>query len=317
MTKAPRNNLRLPGGATCPNPAPQWKPPCTWSLESIDPIPPSLAPFFTRFWCGDSRGWRFQFDHVGVFPCLTVVSYNLHKRRSPNHIKVKQKQPVSPSLGLKIQPLVRKPIELQGESVKLLLAVYILTPGKTGYHHCAMSKAPEKSAPVPHPPSELWLLVMPGRWRDDVYIRWNTGVTTHNQSLVKSVKSLVGNYVSSHFFMAFSGKCHRVYWKRSVSIYIRRLKFHHVGFLEVDRFHVMALTTSIFETMLPGKEYNNHEPPKKKNSYFPSAHRIHEHGIFTYMNGWFLWYLNGGKYTIHGSYGIEPWLVNKDPYIGL
>lgn len=51
--------------------------------------------------------------------------------RPPNDIKVKQKrQPVSPSLGLKIQPLVRKPIELKGESVKLLLAVYILTPGK-------------------------------------------------------------------------------------------------------------------------------------------------------------------------------------------
>lgn len=76
-------------------PAPTGTAPCTWSLASIDPIPPSRGPFFTRFWCGDSTGWRFQFDHVGVFPCLTIVSYNLHKRRSPNDIKVKQKKTAS------------------------------------------------------------------------------------------------------------------------------------------------------------------------------------------------------------------------------
>ena len=69
---------------------------------------------------------------------------------------------------------------------------------------------------------------MPGRWRDDVYIRWNTGVTTHNQSLVNSVKSLVGNYVSSHFFL--------VKWKMAPGLLektrlnlLQGTTFHHVG----------------------------------------------------------------------------------------
>ena len=45
------------------------------------------------------------------------------------------------------------------------------------------------------------------------------------------------------------------------------------------------------------------------------SHTMHGTGIFSYMNGWFLWQMVG-KYTIHGCYGYSPhrptiWTLTK------
>ena len=55
------------------------------------------------------------------------------------------------------------------------------------------------------------------------------------------------------------------------------------------------------------------KPGKKKIKWLFSCgeytHKIHGTGIFTYMNGWFLYMfmVNVGKYTIHGCY--RTWLM--------
>ena len=42
----------------------------------------------------------------------------------------------------------------------------------------------------------------------------------------------------------------------------------------------------------------------ENSGVYSLTHRIHGTGIFTYI--WMISMVNVGKYTIHGSYGIDP-----------
>ena len=41
------------------------------------------------------------------------------------------------------------------------------------------------------------------------------------------------------------------------------------------------------------------------STYIYHTNRIHRTGIFIYLHSWLVLMINAGKYTIHGSYGVQ------------